>query len=358
MSNTDWDWFRLCNISGIGILSVEALLNYAGDIDGIFKMSPKELENVVDFRAKGFMEENIDETKRRYDRCVKDNIHFVHLEHKDYPKRFNLLYDKPVGFYYYGTLPDDKLSIAIIGARQAGNYGLEMARYFGRELAKNGVNVISGLAFGADSMGHKGALEGGGYTLGILGCGINICYPKENYDIFMQMKEKGGIISESGLDVKPSARLFPHRNRLIAALADGILVTEARDKSGTLITVDQGLELGKDIFAIPGRNGDPLSSGCNKLIQNGAKLTASVDDILDEYRQLDKDPDDIVLHKNVDLTDDERFIYNMLSLEETFIEDILDKSHMPAGNVISILMNLCAKNLVKQNEHNYYSVVI
>ncbi|MCR4716822.1 MAG: DNA-processing protein DprA [Lachnospiraceae bacterium] len=360
MANTEWDYFRLVNIKGIGSTSVRKLLDSFDDIEAIFNASKTELENVIEHKAETFLlNKDSDEIKRNYERIKDKNINFIHLEDKRYPDKLRELYDKPIGLYVMGRLPKkENLNISIIGARQASNYGLEMARYFARELAKNGVNVISGLAYGADSMAHRGALEAGGYTLGVLGSGINICYPKENYDIYEQMKEKGGIVSENGLDTKPSAGLFPIRNRIIAAMSDGILVTEAREKSGTLITVDQGLELGRDIFAIPGRNGEALSLGCNRLIQNGAKLVTNLDDILDEYRQLDKEPDDIRLHVDAKLSKEERFIYEMLDLDPAFVEIIIEKSHMSPPKVLRILLELENMGLVKRVNGSYYSVVI
>jgi DNA processing protein len=362
MDNLEWNYYRVANLSFVGPRTLIRLMDKFETLDNILNADEIELMEFFNDEDKvaDFIESvNSDNLKRDYDRLKAMGIRIIYQGHPDYPKKLESLYDAPICLYLRGKLPDpDQKSVAIIGARQASYYGLEMAKYFGRELAKKDVAVISGLAYGADAKGHVGALEVGGYTLGILGSGINLCYPKENYHIYSEMIIKGGVMSESGLDVKPHAGLFPLRNRLIAAMSDGILVTEAREKSGTLITVDQGLELGKDIFAIPGRNGDPLSLGCNRLIKSGAKLVTNVDDILEEWAPIDDSYEEISIHKDVKLSTIDKKVYHFLTLEPVFVDRIIEMTHLSVSDVLKALMRLEKRGLIVQSERNYFAVVL
>ncbi len=362
MDNLEWQYYQLDSISFIGPRTLVKLIDKFETIDNIINADETGLMEFFNNEEKVacFIDAiNSDRIKRDYDRLKNMGVKLIYQGHPEYPKRLECLYDAPICLYLRGRLPDEnQRSVAIIGARQASYYGLEMAKYFGRELAKKGVAVISGLAYGADAKGHLGALEVGGYTLGILGSGINLCYPKENYHIYSKMIEKGGVMSESGLDVTPRANLFPLRNRLIAAMSDGILVTEARDKSGTLITVDQGLELGKDIFAIPGRNGDPLSLGCNKLIKSGAKLVTNVDDILEEWLPIDDTYEEINIHKDVKLASIDKKVYHFLGLEPVFVDRIIEMTHLSVADVLKALMRLEKRGLIVQSERNYFAIVL
>ena len=193
---------------------------------------------------------------------------------KEYPERMMPFSDMPEGIYVKGRLPrDDRPSAAIVGGRVCSAYGREQARRFAREMAASGVQIISGLASGIDAAAHEGALEGGGTTFAVLGCGVNICYPRENYPLMRKiLGQKGGVLSEFPPGERPLAWHFPQRNRLISALADLVLVVEARKKSGSLITADFALEQGKSVYALPGRVNDSLSEGSNRLIAQGAGI--------------------------------------------------------------------------------------
>ncbi len=206
----------------------------------------------------------------------------VALRDKEIPSRL-LEINKPVNkLYYIGNLPDPmKPSVAIVGARKCTKYGETMAAWFASELAKEDVQIISGMAKGIDGVAQMAAINAGGKSYGILGCGVDVCYPFENRKLYDLLKENGGLISEYAPGCKARPEHFPMRNRIISALADVILVIEAKQKSGTLITVDYGLEQGKEIFALPGNLDNPFSVGCNVLIQQGANIALSPDNILD-----------------------------------------------------------------------------
>lgn len=354
-------WFWLCNIRGIGRTAISKLLEYFGSPLGIYEadgqqldrcINPSQREAVVNSRNKKQIREQLNRVKNL-------GIAFLWRDHPLYPRRLGQLFDAPYGLYLRGRLPvQEQRTIAIVGARKADYYGMEMAFYFGRELAKLGIGVISGLAYGVDGQAHQGALAGEGYTLGILGSGINVCYPRENYKIYRRMGEEGGILSEYGLDVSPRAGLFPVRNRLIAAMADGILVTQAKAQSGSLITVDQGLELGRDIFAIPGRLGDELSEGCNQLIQSGARMVTGVEDILEEWGHRLHPSVDFKIHRENTLVKISKMVYSCMRLEPKYIDTIIEETHLSISELLPILMELERQGYVKQTRRNYYSVVL
>ena len=182
-------------------------------------------------------------------------------------------------FLQYGADP----AAAIIGARLASGYGREQARRFARRLASRGITIISGMARGIDGIAQKAALDAGGRSYAVLGCGVDICYPEENRELYDRLLQEGGIISEYPPGTYPEARLFPQRNRIISGLSDLVLVIEARKKSGTLITVDMALEQGREVYALPGRVSDSLSDGCNRLIRQGAGAATCPEDILEFF---------------------------------------------------------------------------
>ncbi len=218
-----------------------------------------------------------------YERLTGRGIHLVAQGEREYPKRLFQIPDRPWVLYYAGALPpEDQPAVALIGARDCTEYGRYMARQFGAALARAGVQVISGMARGIDGIGQESALREGGYTIGVLGCGVDICYPGENRELYEALLARGGVCSEYPPGVEPRAFLFPPRNRIISGLADAVVVMEAREKSGTLITVDMALEQGREVYALPGRATDPLSGGCNRLIRQGAGLVSSPEELLAE----------------------------------------------------------------------------
>ncbi len=282
----DYYWYWFCNIPHVGQVKLRQLLTafespehvYKADekiVKGLGLLTDKELAYMADSKKDNrIYEEFIDIRKK--------GIHFTYPGREDYPKKLLHIYDYPMCLYYHGKLPDDdKPAVAIIGSRQNTTYGYNVASVLAKSFAKMGIQVISGLARGIDSASHIGALKAEGYTCGVLGCGVDICYPRENIEIFTQMKEKGCVVSEYPVGTAPHAGQFPVRNRIISGLSDVVIVVEARKKSGSLITVDAALEQNKEIMVVPGRIGDSLSEGCNNLIKLGAAIITKPEDILD-----------------------------------------------------------------------------
>lgn len=205
------------------------------------------------------------------------------LTDREYPRRLLEIPQAPKQLYVRGKLPEEGVpSVAVIGARDCSYYGQEVAKRLGRLFGENGIQVISGMARGIDGIGQQAALQAGGSSFAVLGCGADICYPRQNQDLYDRRCKQGGVISEYEWGTPPRAGYFPPRNRIVSGLADAVIVVEARKKSGTLITVDMALEQGKEVYAVPGRLLDDLSSGCNYLIKNGAGILLDMEEFMEE----------------------------------------------------------------------------
>ena len=240
---------------------------------------------------------------------LPEGIRYIRKGEKNFPEKLLELQDCPDGIYVKGSLPDpEKKTVAIVGARMCTAYGRATASHFARELAANDVQIISGLALGIDGAAHQGALLAGGATFGVLAGGVDICYPRGNIELYTKMNGRSGILSEESCGCPPLAGLFPKRNRIISALSDLVLVVEARQRSGSLITADFAMEQGKDIFAIPGRLDDELSKGCNDLIFQGAGLANSPESLLE------------ILGKSTKKSDNsKKYVQNVLAREENMV---------------------------------------
>lgn len=216
-----------------------------------------------------------------------DTISFITPFEKEYPDKLRNIPDAPAGLYIRGKAPmESDITVAMIGARDCSEYGRYVAEELGSFLGKNGVTVVSGMARGIDGISQWAALEAGGTSIGILGCGVDICYPAKNRMLFDRLLEQGTIVSEYPPGTPPRPMNFPARNRIVSGLADAVVVIEARSRSGTLITVDMALEQGREVFVVPGRVTDRLSDGCNRLIKQGASIMLSPEELLEELREL------------------------------------------------------------------------
>lgn len=274
----------LFNVESIGNASMDKLLCSGLSCKDVYQLSSKELSKVLSHKQV----ENIERSRHSWDfeneknKLLSKGIRFVSRIDEDFPEKLKNIPNAPFAIYVKGKLPDPNIpSVAVIGARMCSDYGRFMARQFGRDLAIAGIQVISGMARGVDGIAQGAAVAAGGASFGVLGCGVDICYPPENKEIYDALSLNGGLISEFPPGMEPVAKFFPMRNRIISALADAIVVVEARRKSGTTITVDTALEQGREVFAVPGRASDRLSDGCNYLISQGAGVAISAADVLD-----------------------------------------------------------------------------
>lgn len=232
------------------------------------------------------MGEKISQGMRPEAEEVKD-ITFITPFEAVYPEKLRNIPDAPGGLYVRGKMPvETGITVAVIGARDCSDYGRYVAEELGAFLGGHGVTVVSGMARGIDGISQWAALEAGGYSVGVLGCGVDICYPAGNRALFDRLLEQGTILSEYPPGTPPRAMNFPARNRIVSGMADAVVVIEARSRSGTLITVDMALEQGREVFVVPGRVTDRLSDGCNWLIKQGAGILLSPEEFLEELREL------------------------------------------------------------------------
>lgn len=268
-----------------------------------------------------------------------------------FPERLREIPESPGCIYLKGRLPDPvEMTVGIIGARDGTEYGKMVARTLAKELSEYGISIISGMAYGIDTAAHEGALLGGGKTYAVLGCGVDICYPAINKKLYSKIQEEGGIISEYPEGSPPLPHHFVARNRLIAGLSDILIVVEAKERSGTFITVDRALEQGKQVFVVPGRITDPLSRGCNRLLMEGASLCLSKEDILSCFSiEAGKDNE-----KKPNLKGEEKRIYNALDLEGKHIDALYKELGIPLQSLYSVLVKMEIEGYCESFSSSYY----
>lgn len=291
-------WIVLNAISHIGPVSVRRLLDAFGqDPCRILQASPSELKQV-----KGIGEKAVDSIrswKQSFDlskelqKLEEANAVFIACDEPHYPSILTQLYDPPIGLYQRGHyhLPESQPAIAIIGSRHASLYGLRVARQFAQRLASMGFCIVSGLARGVDTAAHEGALEAGGDTIAVLGNGLDIIYPPENLDLYRRIERNGAVLSEFCFGRRADRQTFPMRNRIVSGLCQGVLIVESDVNGGSMITARFALEQNRQVYAIPGRIDQASSRGCHRLIKEGALLTTSVEDILDDLQYRVQQPE-------------------------------------------------------------------
>lgn len=353
-------WYWLAKVEEVGVSTRTKLLEIFGSAQEIFCAKESELNNAgISKKAlrallhpryrEGVFEE--------FHKLQEKHIYFVTKSEEVFPKRLKTIPDAPDFLFYRGKLPlEEKPSVAIVGARECSSYGRGIAQMLAEELAGAGIQIVSGMARGVDGHAQKAALRFG-KSFGVLGCGVDLCYPIENFSLFEELIEKGGILSEYAPASPALSWHFPMRNRILSGLADGLVVVEARKKSGTLITVECALEQGKDVFAVPGRIADPLSEGCNDLIRQGACMVTGSGDILFELLKHYPESQNLKkLEKNKFLLEDtEKIVYAYLRLEPRHIEEILFSVEFPLPELMKILFSLEAKGLIYSPAGNYYA---
>ncbi len=286
---------------------------------------------------------------------LPDGIRYISRTDCEFPEKLLELSDCPEGIYVKGNLPNpEKKTVAIVGSRMCSAYGRATSSYFARVLAANDVQIISGLALGVDGAAHEGAMMANGATFAVLACGADICYPRAHIGLYEKMKACGGIISEEACGTPPLSRLFPKRNRLISVLSDIVLVVEARKKSGSLITADFAAEQGRDIFAVPGRLEDELSSGCNELIAQGAGIAISPERMLEIMGKSVKKSDNSERFMQNVLARRENMVYSCLSLQPKSLEDLCKATKLSLSMVTESVMLLQLQGMVKEIGRNRY----
>lgn len=285
LSSEQRDWLRLILIPGVGTTNFIRLLARFHTPSAVLKASRHSLQEVVSAHLAEQIVQYADAAdvagqERLLGRCGAE---FITLDDTAYPPRLAEIYSPPLALFVRGTLlPEDERCVAIVGTRRATPYGLRMAEKLGRELASRGVTVVSGLAAGIDAAAHRGAMEAGGRTVAVLGCGVDVCYPPQHEQLMQDIIAQGCVVSQFFMGDKPLPNHFPDRNRVISGLSLGVIVVEAPLSSGALITARQAAEQGREVFAVPGQVGVRTSEGPHALLREGARLVESADDVLAE----------------------------------------------------------------------------
>ncbi|WP_343231656.1 DNA-processing protein DprA [Tissierella simiarum] len=343
------------NSLNIGNSNIEKIMEYFIDLRDLWISPAKEINSIKsiknEIKEKIINNRNSDYIKRLFSDINKHNIDVITIYDENYPEGLRYIYDNPKVLYKKGSLiEEDNLAIAIVGSRKATSYGKWACEKFAKELASIGVTIVSGLALGIDAIAHKSTIEENGRTIGVLGNGLDTIYPKKNLFLYNEIETKGAILTEFPLGVPPLAFNFPLRNRIISGLSLGIIVIEAKEKSGSLITAHHALEQGKDVFALPGNINSIFSRGTNKLIKDGAKPLLDIDDILEEVYQL---REKVLIKKkkkinHTNFSDTENKILKCLEEGPIHSDNIVYKTGLDISTVNSILTILELKGVIKE----------
>lgn len=366
-------WVALRLVDEIGSVGFRNLVDFFGSPRAVFAAREDQLTRVPSVGTQGAQNVQAFSDWKRVEKVLEQaaarDVSIITWKDRRYPRPLLNIYDFPPLLYVKGTLDVDDVSIAVVGSRRATTYGKFLTERLARDLAAAGVTVVSGMARGIDSAAHRGALLGGGRTVAVLGSGIDVIYPPENKDLYNRIIGQGAVMTEYPFHTEPKGFHFPARNRIISGLSMGIVVVEATEKSGSLITAKLGLEQGKEIFAVPGNIDSPGSRGTHKLLKDGAKLVESVHDILEEIiLQLErarppvgdvKDGDVLLSDDNEEapavlqqagrqFRPDEAAIVKFLRNTPTHIDTIIEESGFPAHHVLNILLALELHGHVEQ----------
>lgn len=346
-------WLGFNLVKGIGPAKLQALLDTFKDIGTAWQASERELERIgLDRRAIAtFLETRAEVDLDAYLKQVLDaGVTVLTWESDAYPRYLREAPAPPPVLYVAGDiLESDQWAVAVVGTRRLTAYGQQMTRELVTGLVRNNVTIVSGLARGIDGIAHKTAVEMGGRTLAVLGSGIDCLYPPQHRGLARRIiKEKrGAIISDYALGTQPEAKNFPPRNRIISGLSLGVVVIEAGQKSGALITANFALEQDRDVFAVPGNVNSKASAGTNRLIQQGAKLVISAEDILEELN-LTMAPQQMVVQMAMPESEEEAMLLKQLSRQPSHVDELCRASGMSSADVSSTLAIMELKGMVQQ----------
>lgn len=340
------------NSKGVSNKAIENLKNHFIDLRKILDLN-KNISNYLNINNKSLKKipNKIDkyEIYNYIDSLKEKNIDTITILDNNYPEKLKEIYNRPVVLYKKGNLIErDNLAIAIVGSRKTTAYGRWACEKFAKELTNLGITIISGIALGIDTIAHKTSIENGGRTLGIIGNGLDVIYPKSNKKLYGEIMNNGAVITEFPLNTLPLSYNFPQRNRIISGLSCGIIIVEAKEKSGSLITAHHGLEQGRDIFSIPGNINSIYSKGTNKLIKDGAIPLLDIDDILNEIYEFkimkENEKEEDIL--NTDLSETERAIIKIIKEGPTHCDTIVNRTGIDISTITSMLTILEIKGLI------------
>ena len=347
-------WAALSAFPGLGLRNIPLLVDYFGSAREAYAASREDyLATGLNFKPRQLgsylRKRQFEYPERLAEFCRREKIRLMCYADQDYPEQLKHTAMPPVALYIQGNLPELKCGLAMVGSRNASAYGLKVARAFAADLAAAGLVIISGGAKGIDTASHEGALTGGGPTVAVLGCGIDITYPPGNQALFARIRENGALVSEFPPGTPPLQGNFPQRNRIVSGLAQGILVVEAAKQSGAMITVGFALEEGRDVFCIPGSVFLPNSAGCHNLIKAGARLVDCPEDIFEEllpHRQLARNVPSLFSTPDLVLSPAGQRLLELLTGAPQTLETILEMTGLDLATVSRELLDLQLKGAV------------
>jgi len=356
-------WVALAVAPGLGARLAARLLRQFGSPEAIFRASLTELEACqvpADVAQAIHLQTPLREAEKELERVRKLNCSLIHWDEPAYPQLLRQIYDPPILLYVRGQ-PEllNRPALAIVGTRRPTPYGNQMAERLACNLAARGLVIISGLARGVDSSAHRGALLApGGITIGVLGCGIDVIYPKENRKLFAQLEERGAMVTEFPCGTAPTPDRFPVRNRIIAGMSLGVVVVEAAQYSGSLITARLAMEFNREVYGVPGNVTQPSSFGPNHLIKQGAKLVTGWEDVVEElptavraalFPVEEKTPAERATLFEQSLSETERALYGLLEADRArHIDELVELSGRNSSEVLATLFDLEMKGVVRQ----------
>ncbi len=370
-------WMALKSIDGIGNASFGPLLKHFRSPANVFSAAVDDFSGIAGISKNSALAisafKDWDQIRRQMDLLDKMGADIITWLDERYPANLLNIFDRPAFLYVLGHLPKDMIPVAIVGSRNATAYGRYTTDRLSRELALRGITIVSGMARGIDSCAHRGALAARGNTIAVLGNGLDVIYPLENKKLFDSISQNGAVVSEYPPGTQPIPYHFPARNRIISGISYGVLVIEAGEKSGSLITASLAIEQGRDVFAIPGAIDSAHSRGTNSLIKQGAKLIDSIDDILEDVlpqlerpsvqpiqRQQEIFPhafSEKDMEKNIEtLTPPFKDILKTLSQKVIHADDIIAVTGLPPAEVSSMLITLELKGIIDQHPGKYFSL--
>ena len=357
-------WFILKSVPGIGDLLFKRLIDRFNSPGLVFEATQEDLVGVdgITSRLAAAIKQRkiVDSVKKDLDLVMQKKYKITTMTDAEYPPLLRQIPDPPPFLYVLGRLNGSIRNIAVVGSRNATQYGLSTTRRLCHDLVKLKMTIVSGMAVGIDSAAHQGALMGKGRTIAVLGSGLERIYPEQNRKLFHQIAENGAVISEFPLKTEPDAHNFPRRNRIISGISLGTVVVEATRRSGSLITARLAAEQNRDVFAVPGSIQSFKSTGTHTLIKQGAKLVEHAQDIMEELSHMikipvEKDkPADNKTKRISQLSSDERLVFESLEPYPVHIDDISRKLSIEPGKLSSILLQLELKGIAQQSPGKFF----
>jgi len=352
------DAVRLALTPGVGPRLRRALLERFGSPAAVLRAAPSDLQRVAGIGPKiarqiALAGDEVD-AEGELALCKAHEIDVLTEESLAYPRLLREIPDPPGVLFCRGTLnPHDMLAVAIVGTRHASRYGLEQAERLAASLSRAGLTIVSGMARGIDAAAHRGALSAGGRTIAVLGSGVLNIYPPEHKELANEIAAQGAILSESAPRMQPLGGTFPQRNRLISGMSLGVIIVEAAERSGALITARHAAEQGREVFAVPGRIDVRQASGCHRLIRDGARLVESADDVLEELGPLveaaPRDDGTVIHHPaELSLNDVEQQVLQAVDKEAITIDEVIAATGLPVARVLATISVLEMRRLVRR----------